>query len=195
MILIKQVSYSIGQVCELLGIENFNLRYIEKTIGLEIKRNNSGERNYSQTDLETLKLICELKEQGLNYKAIKKVLEHQGEIAADTRDNSEEEGLIIQQEKLQNYMSLITNTIDECIENKMNFKLEEIKNNIEILVQQNQELKESLDYEKERHFIELDKKLTKWREDQQEKQDKLRKEMEEKNIPWFKKIFKQKIKA
>ncbi|MBC8061337.1 MAG: MerR family transcriptional regulator [Clostridiaceae bacterium] len=189
MILIKEVPYSIGQVCELLSIENFNLRYIEKTIGLEIKRNNAGERIYSQTDLETIKLIFELKDQGLNYKAIKRVLEHQSEIAADTEHHEEGEGLIIQEEKLQTFMSLIKNTIDESIENKVNSKLEEITNSLETLVKQNQELKKALDHEQERHFIELDKKLTKWREDQQEKQERFRKEQEEKSIPWFKKVF------
>ena len=32
--------YSIDQICDLFEIENFNLRYTEKTVGLNIKRNN-----------------------------------------------------------------------------------------------------------------------------------------------------------
>ena len=190
MIIINDGTYSIGKLCELLGIENFNLRYIEKTIGLEIKRNNAGERIYSQTDLETIKFIFEMKNQGLNYKAIKKVLEHQDEVASDSEPSTNEEGLIIKDRELQKFMSMIKNTIDESIENKVNSRLEGITNSIEILVRQNQELKKSLDYEQEKHFSELDRKLTKWREDQQEKQDKFKKEQEEiNNKPWFKKIF------
>lgn len=190
MIIINEETYSIGQVCELLGIENFNLRYIEKTIGLEIKRNNAGERTYSQKDFETLKIIFELKDQGLNYKAIKKVLEHQEEIVSDAVEHEDEPGLTIKDEKLQQFMSMIKNTIDESIENKVNSKLEGITNSIEILVKQNQELKQSLEREQEKHFIELDRKLTKWREDQQEKQEKLRKDQEEeKNKSWIKKLF------
>ena len=57
-----------------MGIESFNLRYIEKTVGLNIKRNNAGEKIYSQKDIETLKSIFELNDKGLDYKAIKKVL-------------------------------------------------------------------------------------------------------------------------
>jgi DNA-binding transcriptional MerR regulator len=190
VIIINDEIYSIGKVCELLGVELFNLRYIEKTIGLDIKRNDSGERIYSQTDVETLKFIFELKNQGLNYKAIKKVLEHQEEIGIDTLKNADGESLIIQDKKSQKLMSMIKNIIDESIENKVNSKLEDMTNSIENLVKQNQDLKKSLEHEQQKHFIELDRKLTKWREDQQqERQDKLKKEQEEKSKPWFKKLF------
>lgn len=53
--------YSIGQICEILNIEDFNLRYIEKTVGLTIKRNSAGERKYSQANLETLKFYLNFK--------------------------------------------------------------------------------------------------------------------------------------
>ena len=39
--------YSKDQVCVLFGIENLNLRYLEKTVGLNIKRNNDREKIYS----------------------------------------------------------------------------------------------------------------------------------------------------
>ena len=153
--------YSIGQICELLGIENFNLRYIEKTVGLKIKRNNAGERTYSSKDIETLKFIFELKDKGLNYKAIKKVMEQQEEIVVDSVEHEDKEGLIIPDEKLQKFMSMIKDTIDESIENRVNSKLEGITNSIETLVKQNKELKQDLEHEQEKHFIELDRKLTK----------------------------------
>ena len=168
-----------------MEIENFNLRYIEKTVGLDIKRNNAGERVYSSKDIETFKFIFELKDKGLNYKAIKKVLEHQEEIVVDSVDNEVEEGLIIPEEKLQKLMSMIKNTIDESIENKVNSKLEGITNSIEILVKQNKELKQDLEHEQEKHFIELDKKLTNLRDSQ----DNLKKYQEEKNKSWFKNFF------
>lgn len=188
--IINDELYSIGQICELLGIENFNLRYIEKTVGLDIKRNNAGERMYSSKDIETFKFIFELKDKGLNYKAIKKVLEHQEEIVVDSVDNEAEEGLIIPEEKLQKFMSMIKNIIDESIENRVNSKLEGITNSIETLVKQNKELKQELEHEQEKHFMELDRKLTKLREDQQENEKKSIKYQEEKNKSWFKKIFK-----
>ncbi len=188
--MINDELYSIGQVCELLSIENFNLRYIEKTIGLKIKRNKTGERVYSPKDIETLKLIFELKDKGLNYKAIKKVLEHQEELATDDVEHEEEDALIIQDDKLQIFMSMIKNTIDESIQNKVNTKLEGITNSIDLLVKQNQELKQALEHEQEKHFIELDRKLTKLREDHQDHHERLRKEQEEKNKSWVKRFFK-----
>jgi len=72
--IINDELYSINQICELLGIEDFNLRYIEKTVGLNIKRNNASEKTYSPKDIETLKFIFELNDKGLDYKTIKKVL-------------------------------------------------------------------------------------------------------------------------
>lgn len=186
--MINDEPYSIGQVCELLGIENFNLRYIEKTIGLKIKRNKTGERVYSQKDIETLKLIFELKDKGLNYKAIKNVLNHQEEVAADNVEGND--GLIIQDDKLKTFMSMIKNTIDESIENKVSIKLEGITNSIDLLVKQNQELKKNLEHEQEKHFTELDRKLTKLRADHKEHHEQLRKEQEEKNKSWVKRFFK-----
>jgi len=188
--IINEELYSIGQICELLVIENFNLRYIEKTVGLNIKRNNAGERIYSSKDIQTFKFIFELKDKGLNYKAIKNVLEHQKEIVVDRVDPEDEEGLIIPDEKLQKFMSMIKNTIDESIEKRVNSKLEGITNNIETLVKQNKELKQDLEHEQEKHFIELDRKLTKMRDNQQKNEEKLMKQQEEKNKSWLRKIFK-----
>jgi len=126
VIIINDEIYSIGKVCELLNIEIFNLRYIEETTGLEVKRNNAGERIYSQTDFETLKFIIELKSQGLNYKAIKKVLKHKKEIVTAIIEDQNEESLIIHDGESQKFMSMIKDTIDKSIENKVNSKLERI---------------------------------------------------------------------
>ena len=72
--IVNDEQYSKDQVCELFGIENFNLRYLEKTVGLNIKRNNDREKIYSQNNIETLKFIFELNDKGLDYKGIKRLL-------------------------------------------------------------------------------------------------------------------------
>lgn len=46
------------------------------------------------------------------------------------------------------------------------------------------------EHEQEKHFIELDRKLTKLRDEQQENQEKSIKYQKEKNKSWFRKIFK-----
>ena len=73
-IIVNDKLYSIDQICALFKIENFNLRYIEKTVGLNIKRNNDSEKIYSQNNIKTLKFIFELNDKGLDYKEIKRVL-------------------------------------------------------------------------------------------------------------------------
>ncbi|HRX22430.1 MAG TPA: MerR family transcriptional regulator, partial [Syntrophomonadaceae bacterium] len=72
----KEIYYKISEVAEILAIEQHTLRYLENSLGLRIKRNERGDRLYSETDLETLRLIIKLKEKGLNTTAIKMALEN-----------------------------------------------------------------------------------------------------------------------
>ncbi len=67
--------YKIGEVAEMLGIEQHTLRYLETTLKIRIKRDERGDRMYSEADLETLRLVLQLKEKGLNTTAIKLALE------------------------------------------------------------------------------------------------------------------------
>ncbi len=68
--------YKIGEVSEMLGIEQHTLRYLENNLKLKIKRDERSDRIYSESDIETLKLVLKLKEKGLNTTAIKLALEN-----------------------------------------------------------------------------------------------------------------------
>ena len=69
------IYYKIGEVAEMLAIEQHTLRYLEHTLRLKIKRDERGDRLYSESDLETLRLILTLKnEKGLNSTAIRMAL-------------------------------------------------------------------------------------------------------------------------
>jgi DNA-binding transcriptional MerR regulator len=73
----KDINYKIGEVAEMLGIEQHTLRYLEHTLKLKITRDERGDRLYTENDLETLKLVLKLKnENGLNTTAIKMALEN-----------------------------------------------------------------------------------------------------------------------
>lgn len=72
----KEIYYKISEVAEILSIEQHTLRYLENSLGLRIKRSERGDRLYSETDLDTLRLIIKLKEKGLNTTAIKMALEN-----------------------------------------------------------------------------------------------------------------------
>jgi DNA-binding transcriptional MerR regulator len=66
------IFYKIGEVAEILGIEQHTLRYLEHALRLKIKRDERSDRLYSEADLETLRLVMKLKtEKGLNTTAIR----------------------------------------------------------------------------------------------------------------------------
>ena len=72
----QEIYYKISEISEILGVEQYTLRYLENSLGLKIKRNERGDRLYSESDLETLKLVLQLKNKGLNTTAIKMALEN-----------------------------------------------------------------------------------------------------------------------
>jgi len=64
----------------MLGIEQHTLRYLENSLKLRIKRNERGDRLYSESDLDSLRLVLKLKEKGLNTTAIRMALENNEEV-------------------------------------------------------------------------------------------------------------------
>ncbi len=72
--------YKISEVAEMLGTEQHTLRYLENALKLKIKRNDRSDRLYSESDLDTLKLVMALKAKGLNTTAIKMALENNDEM-------------------------------------------------------------------------------------------------------------------
>lgn len=73
----QEIYYKIGEVSEMFKLEPYTLRYLESSLKLKIKRDERGERLYTEADLDTLRLILQLKhEKGLNTTAIKLALEN-----------------------------------------------------------------------------------------------------------------------
>lgn len=73
----------------MLDIEQHTLRYLETTLKIKIKRDERGDRMYSEADLDTLRLVLQLKEKGLNTTAIKLALE-----TAQENDQNQETGMV-----------------------------------------------------------------------------------------------------
>lgn len=67
----RNETFTIKEVAELLDIEQYVLRYYEKELNLNILRNAQGHRIYTPEKVELLRQIKELREQGLELKAIK----------------------------------------------------------------------------------------------------------------------------
>ncbi len=73
-------NYMISDASKLVEVENHVLRYWEEELELKIPRNEMGHRYYRESDIQKLRRIKELKEQGFQLKAIKKVLPDLGKL-------------------------------------------------------------------------------------------------------------------
>lgn len=65
---------SISEAAKQLSLESHVLRYWEMELGLQIARNSQGHRFYKAEDIDLLRDIKDLKEQGFQLKAIKLIL-------------------------------------------------------------------------------------------------------------------------
>ncbi|MDI9479727.1 MAG: MerR family transcriptional regulator [Syntrophomonadaceae bacterium] len=72
----KEQIYKIGEVSEMLSIEQHTLRYLENSLKIKIKRDERGDRLYTDSDIDTLRLVLKLREKGLNTTAIRLALEN-----------------------------------------------------------------------------------------------------------------------
>lgn len=71
--------YYISEASKKVEVEPHVLRYWEDELQLAIRRNEMGHRCYTSKDIETLRRIKHLKEQGLQLKAIRMVLQGDGQ--------------------------------------------------------------------------------------------------------------------
>ena len=71
--------YYISEASKKVEVEPHVLRYWEDELKLPIGRNEMGHRCYSEKDIETLRRIKRLKEQGLQLRAIRVVLQGGGQ--------------------------------------------------------------------------------------------------------------------
>ena len=80
MCMVEERFYKISEAAEILNLEQHTLRYLENSLKLRIKRNDRGDRLYSESDLDTLKLVLKLRDKGLNTTAIRLALENSEEV-------------------------------------------------------------------------------------------------------------------
>ncbi len=68
--------YMISDAAKEVCVENHVLRYWEEELQLPIQRNKSGQRYYTEEDVKALKQIKNMKDRGLQLKAIKLLLKN-----------------------------------------------------------------------------------------------------------------------
>lgn len=70
------MTYSIGEVAKILGLSIYTIRFYDKEGLLPfVSRNKSGNREFTESDLNLFKIICCLKNTGMHIKEIKKYIE------------------------------------------------------------------------------------------------------------------------
>lgn len=82
--------YTVTQTVELLGIKSYVLRYWEEELGLSIHRNEQGHRYYTGYDITLFANIRELKNRGLQLRAIKEVLPKISPMASELKEDQDQ---------------------------------------------------------------------------------------------------------
>lgn len=75
----EEKKYMISDAARQVEVESHVLRYWEEELELPIKRNKLGHRYYTTDDVNRLKRVKSMKEQGFQLKAIKNALKHESE--------------------------------------------------------------------------------------------------------------------
>lgn len=106
--------YSIREVSEKTGLSAHTLRYYEKEGVLRgVDRSQGGFRQYTDDDLESLGLVCCLKNTGMSIQEIARFMEltHEGEHTLQERVDllrEHREAMIRKMQEMQTYLEKVT---------------------------------------------------------------------------------------
>ena len=84
--MVKEKNYLINEAAKEVHVESHVLRYWEEELRLPIKRNEQGHRIYTQEDIDTFITVKKLKDQGLQLKAVKMILDSDKEEQEDMKE-------------------------------------------------------------------------------------------------------------
>ncbi len=82
--MLKEDFLTVKDVADMLDTEAYVLRFYEKELNLDIKRNAKGHRIYTMEDVELFKQVQEMREQGLQLKAIENIVHDSTEEVKET---------------------------------------------------------------------------------------------------------------
>ncbi|MBQ8983090.1 MAG: MerR family transcriptional regulator [Lachnospiraceae bacterium] len=101
----SEIKYLISDTSKQLGVEPHVLRYWEEELDMPIKRNEMGHRYYTEDDIRVLKSVRDMKERGIQLKAIKHILK-------ELYVNSEYDPQVLEHATVQN---IVTNQQTDAI--------------------------------------------------------------------------------
>lgn len=121
----SEVRYMISDAARLVDVEAHVLRYWEEELDLPIGRNEMGHRYYTEENIQLFQRIRELKDQGVQLKAIKMLLPElkQGETQvahllakADKLPAPMDAQAVVREEKMQQFQCIMSRLIAEALE-------------------------------------------------------------------------------
>lgn len=172
-------NYSITELSQSLNITDHALRYYEKEFGLNIPKDTRGRRFYTKELANLMYQIKAMRDQGLEIKAIRKILEDENIIHEQISTvNNENLLAVVPSDSNQlrtSELTLIMDTLNsikeqlcssvatEILTSREHLSKEIYKSKLELgacIENSNRKLELKLD----RHFQEVDRSLTNWRE-------------------------------
>ncbi len=179
---ILKEKYSITELSEALNITDHALRFYEKEFGLNIPKDTRGRRFYSTDHANLMYQIKTMRDQGLELKAIRKILEDENIIhkqLENSQSNEENLPVLLKNSHTNQLntteMTLIMDGLNSIKEQLMNSVSTEIMSSREHLSKEIYKSKlelgaciensnRKLELKLDRHFQEVDRSLTNWRE-------------------------------
>jgi DNA-binding transcriptional MerR regulator len=173
--------YSITELSEYLNITDHALRFYEKEFGLKIPKDSRGRRYYTTNHANLMYQIKTMRDQGLEIKAIRKILEDENIISDQVQfTNCNTENLPTVLGSQSNQLStpeltfiiealnslkceLIGSVSSEIMSSREFLSKDILKSKLELgacIENSNRKLELKLD----KHFQEVDRSLTEWRE-------------------------------
>jgi len=169
--------YIISDAAKILEVEPHVLRYWEEELDIPIERNQLGHRYYTKENIELLKRIKDLKEQGFQLKAIKLLLNSTDK--NELKDNSEvkkndmlEVGELqpssininkpsLSGDKLKQFQEFMKVIINDSLQESNKVLKEEISEEFKIMMKKQEEVEER----RYRKFDEMIREMQKTRQE------------------------------
>ncbi len=111
----EEKRYIISEASARTGLEAHVLRYWEEQLGLVIERNEMGHRYYSEEQLNLFIRIKELKEKGLQLKAIKTELSGKSDELVMTAANTRPAMVTGQMDKMDQFKAIIGGIVTQSL--------------------------------------------------------------------------------
>ena len=87
--MMAEKNYSISEAAAMVEVETHVLRYWEEELDINIKRNDMGHRCYEEKDIKILQRVKNLKDKGIQLKAIKDVVHRMYKLLEEGETSSE----------------------------------------------------------------------------------------------------------